>query len=131
MTTFVDSPILASLFLGVGLIMNTSLLPLNAAIKTMIIPKNLVGSVTGISLSISSMAGVIGPWITGYLITIAGEDVRAGFNSGVLVVVGLYLFTAIVLVSTRKLKITATEKADAQRAAEEAKMELDVVEGNS
>lgn len=131
MTTFVDSPILASLFLGVGLIMNTSLLPLNAAIKTMIIPKNLVGSVTGISLSISSMAGVIGPWVTGYLITLAGEDVRSGFNSGVLVVVGLYLFTAIVLVATRKLKITATEKADAQRAAEEAKVDLEVAEGNS
>lgn len=126
-TTVVTSPVLACLLLGTGLVLNTCLLPLNAAIKTMIIPKNLVGSVTGISLSISSMAGVIGPWATGYLITIAGEDVRSGFNSGVLVVVGLYLFTAIVLVATRKLKITATENdnarmaaADAAEAAEEA-----------
>jgi len=106
--------------------MNTSLLPLNSAIKTMIIPKNLVGSVTGVSLSISSMAGIIGPWITGYLITLAGDDVRAGFNSGVAVIVSLYVITAIVLLATRKLKISATEKEDANRAAEEEKMNLDV-----
>ena len=126
MTTFVSSPILACIFLGIGLVMNTSLLPLNTAIKTMIIPKNLVGTVTGISLSISSMAGVVGPWITGYLITIAGDDVRSGFNSGVLVVVGLYVVTATVLLATRKSKITATEKDDARRAAEEEQMKLDV-----
>ncbi|HZG72533.1 MAG TPA: MFS transporter, partial [Chondromyces sp.] len=126
MTTIVSSPILACIFLGFGLVMNTSLLPLNTAIKTMIIPKNLVGSVAGISLSISSMAGVIGPWITGYLITIAGDDVRSGFNSGVLVVVGLYIVTAIVLLATRKLKITANEKEDARRAADEEQMKLDV-----
>ena len=126
MTTIVSSPVLACIFLGVGLVMNTSLLPLNTAIKTLIIPKNLVGSVTGISLSISSMAGVIGPWITGYLITLAGNDVRSGFNSGVLVIVGLYVVTAIVLLVTRKLKITATGKEDAIRAAEEEQMKLDV-----
>ena len=126
MTTFVSSPILACIFLGIGLVMNTSLLPLNTAIKTMIIPKNLVGTVTGISLSISSMAGVIGPWITGYLITLAGDNVRSGFNSGVLIVVGLYIVTATVLLATRKLKITATEKDDARRAAEEEQMKLDV-----
>ncbi|USK62523.1 MFS transporter [Peribacillus asahii] len=126
MTTIVDSPVLACIFLGVGLVMNTSLLPLNAAIKTLIIPKNLVGSITGISLSISSMAGIIGPWITGYLITLAGDDVRAGFNSGVLVIVSLYVVTAIVLLATRKLKITATEKEDAHRATKEEQMNLDV-----
>ena len=126
MTTIVSSPVLACIFLGVGLVMNTSLLPLNTAIKTLIIPKNLVGSVTGISLSIASMAGIIGPWITGYLITLAGNDVRAGFNSGVLIIVGLYIVTAIVLLVTRKLKITATGKDDAIRAAEEEKMKLDV-----
>lgn len=126
MTTIISSPVLACIFLGIGLIMNTSLLPLNAAIKTLIIPKNLVGSVTGISLSISSMAGVIGPWITGYLITLAGDDVRAGFNSGVLVIVSLYVITAIVLLATRKYKIKATEKDDANRAAEEEQMNLDV-----
>src|SRR5690606_2224444 len=119
MTTIVSSPILACVFLGIGLIMNTSLLPLNAAIKTLIIPKNLVGSITGISLSISSMAGIIGPWITGYLITIAGDDVRSGFNAGVIVIVSLYVATAIVLLATRKLKITATEKENESRIAEE------------
>ena len=124
LTTFVSSPILACVFLGIGLVMNTSLLPLNTAIKTMIIPKNLVGSVTGISLSISSMAGVIGPWITGYLITLAGEDVRSGFNSGVLVVVGLYAVTAIILLATRKLKITSTAKDDERRAMEEEQERL-------
>ena len=126
LTTFVSSPILACIFLGIGLVMNTSLLPLNTAIKTMIIPKNLVGSVTGISLSISSMAGVIGPWITGYLITLAGEDVRAGFNSGVLVVVALYVVTAIILVATRKLKITSTAKDDERRAAEDEQDRLNL-----
>ena len=126
LTTFVSSPILACIFLGIGLIMNTSLLPLNTAIKTMIIPKNLVGSVTGISLSISSMAGVIGPWITGYLITLAGEDVRSGFNSGVLVVVGLYVLTAIILLATRKLKITSTAKDDERRAMEEEQERLNL-----
>lgn len=118
-TTLVASPILSCIFLGIGLILNTSLLPLNTAIKSMIIPKNLVGSVAGISLSISSMAGVIGPWITGYLITLAGEDVRAGFNSGVLIVVGLYLATAIILLATRKLKITTTAKEAEQNLREE------------
>ncbi|MFJ7727764.1 MFS transporter [Neobacillus sp. NPDC097160] len=127
MTTIVSSPVLACIFLGAGLVMNTSLLPLNAAIKTLIIPKNLVGSVTGISLSIASMAGIIGPWITGYLISRAGDDVRSGFNSGVLVIVSLYVVTAIVLLATRKLKITATEKEDASRAAGEEQMNLDVV----
>ncbi|MBD3107252.1 MFS transporter [Bacillus sp. AGMB 02131] len=127
MTTIVSSPLLACIFLGIGLVMNTTLLPLNTAIKTMIIPKNLVGSVTGISLSISSMAGVIGPWITGYLITLAGDDVRSGFNSGVLIVVGLYVLTAVVLLATRKLKITATEKDEARRAAEEKSIKTDIV----
>ena len=126
LTTFVSSPILACVFLGIGLVMNTSLLPLNTAIKTMIIPKNLVGSVTGISLSISSMAGVIGPWITGYLITLAGEDVRSGFNSGVLVVVALYVLTAIILLVTRKLKITSTAKDDERRAIEEEEERLNL-----
>lgn len=128
MTTFVSSPVLACVFLGIGLIMNTCLLPLNAAIKTMVIPKNLVGSITGISLSISSMAGVIGPWITGYLLTFAGDNVRAGFNSGVLIIVGLYVLTALVLLATRKSKITATEKEDALRADVEnnAKLNLEL-----
>ncbi|MER1987447.1 MAG: MFS transporter [Solibacillus sp.] len=126
LTTFVSSPVLACIFLGIGLVMNTCLLPLNAAIKTMIIPKNLVGSVTGISLSISSMAGIIGPWATGYLITLAGEDVRAGFNAGVLVVVGLYAFTAVILLATRKLKLSATAKDDARREEEEARANLEV-----
>ncbi|MBT2740789.1 MFS transporter [Bacillus sp. ISL-77] len=127
MTTIVSSPVLACIFLGVGLIMNTSLLPLNAAMTTIIIPKNLVGSVTGFTLSISSMAGIIGPWITGYLITLAGDDVRSGFNSGVIIIVSLYVVTAIVLLATRTLKITSTEKEDASRAAEEVQMNLDVV----
>lgn len=129
MTTIVSSPVLACIFLGGGLVMNTSLLPLNVAIKTLIIPKKLVGSVTGISLSISSMAGVIGPWITGYLITFTGDDVRSGFNSGVLVIVSLYVVTAIVLLATRKLKITATEKEDARRTTEEKQISLDVSVG--
>ncbi|SDG74074.1 Sugar phosphate permease [Planococcus glaciei] len=119
MTTIVSSPILACVFLGIGLIMNTSLLPLNTTIKSLVIPRNLVGSVTGISLSIASMAGIIGPWATGYLITLAGDDIRAGFNSGVLVIVSLYVVSAIVLLLTRKLKISATEKEDALRAEEE------------
>lgn len=127
MTTVIDSPVLACIFLGVGLIINTCLLPLNAALKTLIVPKNLVGSVTGVSLTIASMAGVIGPWITGYLITLAGDDVRSGFNSGVLVIVSLYVVTAVVLLATRKFKITATEKDDARRATEEEKMNLDAV----
>jgi ACS family hexuronate transporter-like MFS transporter len=126
MTTIVSSPVLACIFLGMGLVMNTSLLPLNAAIKTLIIPKNLVGSVTGISLSIASMAGVVGPWATGYLVTLSGNDVRSGFNSGVLVIVGLYVVTATVLLATRKLKITATEKDDVRRATEEEETKLDV-----
>ncbi|MER1985804.1 MAG: MFS transporter [Solibacillus sp.] len=126
MTTVISSPVLACLFLGVGLIMNTSLLPLNAAITTLIIPRKLVGSITGIYLATSSMAGIIGPWITGYLITLAGDDIRAGFNAGVLIIVSLYVVTAIVLVVTRKLKITATEKEDASRATEEDELKLDV-----
>ncbi|ULT54939.1 MFS transporter [Neobacillus drentensis] len=126
MTTIVSSPVLACIFLGLGLVMNTSLLPLNAAMTTIVIPKNFVGSVTGISLSVSSMAGIIGPWITGYLITLAGDNVRSGFNSGVLIIVSLYVVTAIVILATRKLKITRTEKEDAIRTAEEEQMNLEV-----
>ena len=71
------------------------------------------------------MAGIIGPWITGYLITIAGDDVRSGFNAGVIVIVSLYVATAIILLATRKLKITATEKENESRMAEEqAKLEV-------
>ncbi|MDR7240666.1 MFS transporter [Neobacillus drentensis] len=127
MTTIVSSPVLACIFLGLGLIMNTSLLPLNTTIKTLIIPKNLVGSVTGISLSIASMAGIIGPWITGYLITLAGNDIRSGFNSGVLFIVGLYFVSAIVILVTRKFKMTATENEDVSRAAKEEQVNLDIV----
>ncbi|WP_016838137.1 MFS transporter [Ureibacillus thermosphaericus] len=127
MTTMVTSPVLACIFLGIGLVMNTSLLPLNTAIKSMIIPKNLVGTVSGFSLSISSMAGMIGPWVTGYLVTIAGDNIRSGFNTGVLVIVSLYVFTAIVLLATRKLKITANEKEEARRIHEEKELELDIV----
>lgn len=126
LTTVVTSPVLACLLLGLALVMNASLLPLNTAIKTMVIPKNLVGSVLGIAMPISSMAGVISPWITGYLVKMSGEDIRSGFNSGVLIVVSLYILTALILVVTRNLKITTTEKENNQRVNEE-KMNLDVV----
>ncbi|MED3763339.1 MFS transporter [Ureibacillus terrenus] len=125
-TTFVTSPVLACVFLGIGLVMNTTLLPLNTAIKSMIIPKNLVGTVSGLSLSISSMAGVIGPWVTGALVTLAGENIRSGFNTGVLVIVTLYVFTAVVLLATRKMKITADAK-EKERALQVANQELEVV----
>lgn len=127
-TTVVASPVLACIFLGLGLVMNTTLLPLNTAIKSMIIPKNLVGTISGLSLSISSMAGMIGPWVTGYLVTLAGDDIRAGFNTGVLVIVTLYVLTAVVLLATRKLKITASEKeAAALEAAKKNEMELEAL----
>ncbi|MGE7781032.1 MFS transporter [Peribacillus sp. NPDC097264] len=126
MTTIVSSPVLACIFLGLGLVMNASLLPLNTAIKSMVIPKNLVGSVLGIALPISSMAGVISPWMTGYLLKISGEDIRAGFNSGVLVVVVLYILAALILLSTRKFKITTSEKEDARRVNEEENLQINV-----
>lgn len=109
-TTIVNSPVLAVIFLAVGLIMNTCLLPLGTTIKTLIVPKNLIGSVTGISLSFTSMAGIIGPYITGYLITLAGDDIRSGFNSGVLIVVALYIISAVFLLMTRKRKAAFTKK---------------------
>lgn len=118
-TTFISSTFLACLFLGIGLVMNASLLPLNTAIKTMIIPKNLVGSVLGIAMPISSMAGVICPWFTGHLITLADDNIRLGFNYGVLVVVALYIITAIILLVSRKYKITATNKEISIKVAQE------------
>ena len=127
LTTIVASPALACILLGLGLVMNASLLPLNTAIKTMVIPKNLVGSVLGIAMPISSMAGVISPWVTGYLVRVSGEDIRSGFNSGVLIVVGLYVLTAIILLVTRNMKITTTEKENALRVSEEKQVDLDVV----
>ncbi|MED4225539.1 MFS transporter [Neobacillus cucumis] len=71
-TTVVETPILWVISLSIGLIMNTCLLPLGTTIKTLIVPKNIIGSISGISLSITSMAGIIGPYITGHLITLAG-----------------------------------------------------------
>lgn len=112
-TTVVENLILSVIFLAIGLIMNTCLLPLGTTIKTLIVPKNLIGSISGISLSITSMAGIIGPYITGYLITLAGDDIRSGFNSGVLIVVALYIFSAVIILLTRKRKtaFTKNEKA--------------------
>lgn len=114
LTTLVKSPVLSCVLLGIALVMNASLLPLNTAIKTMVIPKNLVGSVLGIAMPISSMAGVISPWITGYLVNLSGEDIRAGFNYGVLIVVSLYVITALILLATRNFKITTTKNEQAQ-----------------
>jgi MFS transporter, ACS family, hexuronate transporter len=108
-TTVVETPILSVIFLAIGLIMNTCLLPLGTTIKTLIVPKNLIGSISGISLSISSLAGIIGPYITGYLITFAGGDTRSGFNSGVLIIVALYISSAVILLLTRKRKMTYTK----------------------
>jgi len=109
-TTVVETPILAVISLAIGLIMNTCLLPLGTTVQTLSVPKNLIGSVSGISLSIVSMAGIIGPYFTGYLITIAGDNIRAGFNAGVLVVVALYVLSAMVLLFTRKRKAAFTKK---------------------
>jgi len=109
-TTVVETPILAVISLAIGLIMNTCLLPLGTTVQTLSVPKNLIGSVSGISLSIVSMAGIIGPYFTGYLITIAGDNIRAGFNAGVLVVVALYVLSAMVLLFTRKRKTAFTKK---------------------
>ncbi|WP_394233218.1 MFS transporter [Niallia oryzisoli] len=108
-TTVVETPILSVVSLGIGLIMNTCLLPLGTTIKTLIVPKNLIGSISGISLSFTSMAGVIGPYITGYLITLAGDHIRSGFNSGVLIVVALYFISAMILILTRKRKTAFTK----------------------
>jgi len=108
-TTVVEAPILSVTFLAIGLIMNTCLLPLGTTIKTLIVPKNLIGSISGISLSITSMAGIIGPYITGYLITLAGDDIRSGFNSGVLIVVALYVISAVFILMTRKRKTAFTK----------------------
>lgn len=125
LTTLVASPVVSCILLGIGLVMNASLLPLNTAIKTMVIPKNLVGSVLGIAMPISSTAGMMSPWITGYLVKISGEDVRSGFNSGVLIVVGLYVLTATVLIVTRNKKITTTANEDTAQAKED-EMSLEV-----
>lgn len=112
-TTLVQAPIMSVIFLAIGLIMNTCLLPLGTTIKTLVIPKKLVGSVTGISLSITSMAGIIGPYVTGYLITMAGDDIRAGFNAGVMIVVALYIISALFLLITLKRKVAFTKKEKA------------------
>lgn len=117
LTTFVTSPILSCVLLGIALVMNASLLPLNTALKTMVIPKNLVGSVLGIAMPISSTAGMLSPWITGYLVNMAGDDIRAGFNAGVLIVVGLYVTTALILLITRNMKITTTANEQAKELA--------------
>jgi ACS family hexuronate transporter-like MFS transporter len=59
------------------------------------------------------MAGIIGPYITGYLLTIAGDDIRSGFNSGVLIFVALYIISAVILLFTRKRKMTFTKNEKA------------------
>lgn len=109
-TTVIEAPIFAVLFLAIGLIINTCLLPFGTTIQSLIVPKELIGSVSGISLSFISMAGVIGPYITGLLITLAGDNIRAGFNYGVLIVVALYLVSALFLLFVSRRKAALAKK---------------------
>ena len=103
----VHAPVLAIIFLTIGLSMNNCIVPFLSSIYTSIAPHKLVGTISGIALAISSVAGIISPILTGYLVGIAGKDIRAGFNNGVLAVVLLYVLGAIflVLAGMRKKKI--------------------------
>ena len=73
-------------------------------INSLIIPKNLVGTVSSISLAFYSMAAIIGPALSGFLIENVSDDIRVGFNTGVLLFVGLYTLSALIILLTGKRK---------------------------
>ncbi|WP_144548456.1 MFS transporter [Bacillus sp. X1(2014)] len=107
LTTMVQAPVMAIIFLTIGLSMNNCIVPFCSSIYTSIAPHKLVGTISGIALAISSVAGIISPIFTGYLVGIAGKNLRAGFNNGVWAVVVIYVLGAIFLViaGMRKKKI--------------------------
>lgn len=96
-TTMAKAPVLAIIFLTIGLSMNNCIVPFCSSIYTAVVPHKLVGSISGVALAISSIAGIISPIFTGHLVSIAGKNLRAGFNNGVLAVVLLYVVGAIIV----------------------------------
>ncbi|TQR09649.1 MFS transporter [Psychrobacillus soli] len=102
LTTMVSSPVLAILFLTIGITMNNCIAPFTSSVVSSMAHSSQVGSLLGFKTAIGSTAGIIAPLLTGYLVSIAGEDIRAGFNYGVMASVFLYIVSAILLYITSK-----------------------------
>ncbi|WP_153733178.1 MFS transporter [Sporosarcina obsidiansis] len=106
-TTFVTSPILAILFLGLGITMNNCIAPFTSSVVSSMVQPSQVGSILGFKTGFGSLAGIIAPLLTGFLVDIAGNDIRAGFNYGVFVSVGLFVLSAAFLYfSAKKVQVT-------------------------
>lgn len=104
-TTFVTNPILAITLLALGVTMNNCIAPFTSSVVSSMVPPSQVGSILGFKTAIGSTAGIIAPVVTGYFVGIAGDDIRSGFNYGVLVVVLLYIISAACLYfSSRRAK---------------------------
>ncbi|WP_179151851.1 MFS transporter [Oceanobacillus senegalensis] len=116
MTTIFTTPILAVPLLGLGLVLNACLLPLFTTINSIIVPKNLIGTISGFTLAINALAAVIGPALTGYLVSNVGDSTRIGFNTGVLIISVLCALCGLMLLFTSKRKVLVSQP-DAQTAA--------------
>lgn len=111
-TTFVTSPILAILFLGIGITMNNCIAPFTSSVVSSMVEPSQVGSILGFKTGFGSLAGIIAPLLTGFLVSFAG-DVRTGFTYGVFVSVGLYVVSAVLLFITAKKVQSNKEKVEA------------------
>lgn len=113
-TTFVTSPILAILFLGIGITMNNCIAPFTSSVVSSMVEPSQVGSILGFKTGFGSLAGIIAPLLTGFLVSFAG-DVRTGFTYGVFVSVGLYVVSAALLFITAKKAQATKEKGEVSR----------------
>ncbi len=114
-TTFVTSPILAILFLGIGITMNNCIAPFTSSVVSSMVEPSQVGSILGFKTGFGSLAGIIAPLLTGFLVSFAGDDLRTGFTYGVFVSVGLYVVSAALLFITAKKAQSNKEQGDASR----------------
>lgn len=116
-TTVVTTPIFAIVFLGLAITANNCIAPFTSSVVATMVPTHQVGSLLGVKTALGSTSGIIAPLVTGALVGMAGENIREGFNYGVLVAVALYFISALFLFLASKKEISNVRKKDAQKLA--------------
>lgn len=113
LTTVTETPILSILFLLIAVTMNNCIAPFTSSVVSQMVHPNLAGSLLGFKTAVGSLAGIIAPLLTGILVSVAGEDIKSGFNLGVLVLVVLYGVSAILLyLSSRREEIRVKDEIE-------------------
>ncbi|WP_158232332.1 MFS transporter [Sporosarcina sp. P1] len=114
--TVVQTPVLAIIFLLIGITVNAAVAPCTASIISAIVPSRQIGFVLGFKMAVGSFAGIIAPLLTGYFVDISGDNMRLGFNYGVLVAVCLYAVSAIALFASSRKEFTFNRKQELKTA---------------